>query len=189
MPGCDYQFPTQASLRFHILKHQVIQQCATLSSENDKIAFPWKRVLQWQKNWWNKYKATLSQDGNLKDFANEFDFLEMLRGKGEESENFWNNENFSCCSKEIADAFSVASFTPDELSNAQEFFDSICDQLALENHELKKGMAAVNGNEVVGGNEKVQDIAALKSLEFDFSDRKPEFGSQEEFINYQNNRD
>ncbi len=187
MPGCDYQFPTQASLRFHILKHQVIQQCATLSSDGEKIAFPWKRVLQWQKNWWNKYKAT--QDGasglSMKDFENEFDFLEMLRkGGNSEPDNFWNNENFSCCSKDIADAFSVASFTPDELSNAQDFFDNICDQLAKENHELKKSLKE---KDLVDGDENQESVSKkLKTSEFDFhQDEKPELDSGD-FINYQN---
>jgi len=195
MPGCDYQFPTQASLRFHILKHQVIQQCATLSSEGDKIAFPWKRVLQWQKNWWNKYKATLSQESSaglsLKDFANEFDFLELLRKRNPESDNFWNNENFSCCSKDIADAFSVASFTPDELSNAQDFFDSICDQLAKENHELKKSLAVAEKNEVdaeIKETAQEAELFGLKSFEYDFQHQKPEFDNQD-FVSYQNIRD
>jgi len=80
---------------------------------------------------------------NFKDSESiERELLSLFRGNSQpRSGRIWNNNSFSCCSKEIANAFSVASFDPTEFLNDQEIFESIYDKFTKENQELKRNLA------------------------------------------------
>ena len=176
--GCHLKFRNRISLKYHVLKHEVIKMFALNSPEGQEISFPWKRVVQWERDWWNKHKPIFAEGVqeqlSPEDSENfEIELLSFLRGNSRSrSGSFWNNENFSCCSKEIADAFSVASFDQSESFNDQSFFESMYDQLIKENRDLKKNLSdkinSFNANAITNL-DYGSWAAKLPKLDFDFS--------------------
>jgi len=59
--GCNYEFQKKSTLQLHLLKHKVIQERAVNASEDDEISLPWKRLVQWEKDWWYKTKNLSAQ--------------------------------------------------------------------------------------------------------------------------------
>jgi len=78
------------------LKHEEIQKRALNSSEDDEICLPWKRLVQWEKDWWYKTKNLVAQSPkenepnnppwSLKNFQENLEFLSALGGKTSQSE-------------------------------------------------------------------------------------------------------
>jgi len=139
--GCHLKFPNRISLRFHLGKHEFIKDRALRSKEGQDIdiCVPWKRVVQWERDWWNKHKPDYSkgQPPTPEKSIFELDLLSFLKENNfSGSKRIGNYDDFSCCSKEIADAFSVASLDPTEFLEDQEFFDAVYGELVKENQEL-----------------------------------------------------
>ena len=59
--GCHFKFRNRISLKLHLCKREFIKDCALNSSEGQEISVPWKRPVQWQKDWWNKHNSIFAK--------------------------------------------------------------------------------------------------------------------------------
>ncbi len=67
----------------------------------------------WEKSWWKRYQSESLQGQSPSEEKSNFELeiLTLLNGNiRSRSGSFWNKDDFSCCSKEIADSFTVDSF-------------------------------------------------------------------------------
>jgi len=160
LPECGWQTHRKELLDFyHLGKHEYIRKCVENSPDDGKIHLPWKKVVEWEKRYWAKYKdeyaerkknnQNLLPGTGLEDLKSDWDILSCLEEdkKSALSEKFfeqiesWKNKDSLIFSRESSDTFSLASFqdnSPCLITGARDLLRSICKKMAQESEMNKE---------------------------------------------------
>jgi len=148
MPDCNAQFRKKTILQYHLIKHQILNNIISdpERAEQQEIPRPFKQVHRWEEKL-ALQKREISAQSSLK--QNEIEGADdeeseaspISQGDLDQQEPK-EGELFSLYPKEVSELSSVKSDEEDDSTSsgtcAQDSLQSICNQLANENRDLRK---------------------------------------------------
>ena len=156
MPDCNAQFHKKNILQYHLAKHQILQNFISNEGQQENSR-PFKRVRQWEKEWCAQQKATVkdnnqhySSNESYKDLSdNETEITSIYSEEPAQTKIFIGETGYVRNQSalplndfsEVSSVISGADNASSTGSNAQDFLQTLCLQLAKENQELRNQLS------------------------------------------------